>query len=117
MRSASADRERLLLALQPKLEALPAPASHLALRGLELGDGQPQQPTLTSDEHERRRGLIAEAVRHARAAAGRGAVLRVLEVDEGSNVPERRATLTPFPEYMPDDSSASRPGSSGSVQL
>jgi protein ImuB len=98
LRSASANRERLLLALRPKLEALPAPASRLALRGLELGDGGPRQPTLESDEHERRRGLIAEAVRHARAAAGRGAVLRVLDVDGGSSVPERRATLTPFPE-------------------
>ena len=98
LRSATASRERLLLALRPKLEALPAPASHLALRGLELGGGGPRQPTLTSDEHERRRGLIAEAVRHARAAAGRGAVLRVLDVDGDSRVPERRATLTPFPE-------------------
>jgi protein ImuB len=115
LRSATSSRERLLLALRPKLSALPAPASHLALRGLELGDGSPYQPALTSDEHERRRGLIAEAVRHARAAAGRGAVLRVLEVDVGSSVPERRATLTPFPEQMPDGSSASRPGPSGSV--
>jgi protein ImuB len=114
LRSATANRERLLLALHPKLSALPAPASHLALRGLELGDGSPRQPALTSDEHERRRGLIAEAVRHARAAAGRGAVLRVLEVDAGSSVPERRATLTPFPEQTPDGSSASRPGPSGS---
>jgi protein ImuB len=98
LRNATVDRERLLLALGPKLAALPAPASHLALRGLELGDGTPRQPPLTSDEHERRRGLISEAVRHARAAAGRGAVLRVLEVDTDSSVPERRATLTPFPE-------------------
>ena len=97
-RHASAERERLLLVLRPKLATLPAPASHLALRGLELGDGRPHQPALMSDEHERRRGLIAEAVRHSRAAAGRGAVLRVLDVDEGSSVPERRATLTPFPE-------------------
>jgi protein ImuB len=98
LRNATANRERLLLALHPKLSALPAPASHLALRGLELGDPGPRQPALTSDEHERRRGLIAEAVRHARAAVGQGAVLRVLEVDAGSSVPERRATLTPFPE-------------------
>ncbi len=98
LRSATVDRERLLLALGPKLAALPAPASHLALRGLELGDGAPRQPALTSDDRERRRGLIAEAVRHARAAGGRGAVLRVLEVDADSSVPERRATLTPFPE-------------------
>jgi protein ImuB len=111
LRNVTVDRERLLLALGPKLAALPAPASHLALRAIELGDGAPRQPALTSDEHERRRGLIAEAVRHARAAAGRGAVLRVLEVDADSSVPERRATLTPYPE--PDGSSASRPGPSG----
>jgi protein ImuB len=50
------------------------------------------------DARERRRARLAEAVRQARAAAGRDAVLRVLEVDPGSRVPERRATLAPFPE-------------------
>jgi len=97
-RQATADRERLLLLLQPKLEALPAPACRLALRGLELGDAAAKQGSLTADEAERRRSRVAEAVRHARAAAGRGAVLRVLDVDPGSDVPERWATLTPFPE-------------------
>ena len=47
---------------------------------------------------EQRRGRLAEAVRQARAAAGRDAVLQVLEVDPDSRVPERRAILTPFPE-------------------
>ena len=37
LRQASADRERLLLALQPKLGGLPAPALTLALRALETG--------------------------------------------------------------------------------
>lgn len=97
-RRATADRERLLLLLRPKLESLPAPASRLALRGLELGDGAPEQPQLLRDERAQRRGRLAEAVRQARAAAGRGAVLRVLDVDAASCVPERRATLTPFPE-------------------
>jgi protein ImuB len=97
-RQATAGRERLLLVLRPKLEALPAPAVKLALRGLELGEAPPRQPTLQRDEAEERRGRVAEAVRHARAAAGRGAVLRVLEVDPGADVPERWATLTPFPE-------------------
>lgn len=97
-RQATADRERLLLVLRPKLEALPAPASRLALRGLELGDAAARQGSLTADEAERRRSRVAEAVCHARAAAGRGAVLRVLDVDPGSDVPERWAMLTPFPE-------------------
>ena len=97
-RQATVNRERLLLVLRPKLDALPAPATRLALRGLELGEVPPRQPTLQADEAEERRGRVAEAVRHARAAAGRGAVLRVLEVDPGADVPERWATLTPFPE-------------------
>ena len=96
-RQATADRERLLLVLAPKLAMLPAPATHLALRGLELGEPVPRQPALYADETEERRGRVAEAVRHARAAAGRGAVLRVLDVDPGADVPERWATLTPFP--------------------
>jgi hypothetical protein len=33
-----------------------------------------------------------------RAAAGPGALLRVLYVDPSSRVPERRALLAPFPE-------------------
>jgi len=97
-RQATAERGRLLLVLGPKLGALPAPATRLALRALEMGEAQPCQPTLEADANEERRERVAEAVRHARAAAGRGAVLRVLEVDPGADVPERWATLTPFPE-------------------
>jgi protein ImuB len=107
-RQATANRERLLLVLKPKLEALPAPALKLALRALELGEAPPRQPTLQADENEERRSRVAEAVRHARAAAGRGAVLRVLEVDPGADVPERWATLTPFPEDAPAARRAAR---------
>ena len=95
-REASANRERLLLALHPKLGALPAPASRLALRGMEMADLAPAQPALTPDASERRRALLGEAIQQTRAAAGRGALLRVLDMDPGSPLPERRATLTPF---------------------
>jgi len=96
LREASADRGRLRLALAPRLGELPGPASALTLRVLELGPPASVQPTLerSPDEHRRRR--IAEAVRQARAAAGRDAVLRVLEVEPSSSVPERRAVLTPY---------------------
>ena len=39
---------------------------------------------------------LREAVRQARVAAGPEAALRVLAVEPGSRVPERRAVLTPF---------------------
>ena len=102
LRQASADRERLCLALTPKLAELPSPAGSLTLRALALGPSGGAQQSLTDDERERRRERLGEAVRQARAAVGREAVLRVLEVDPGSRVPERRTTLTPFPEAGPE---------------
>ena len=100
MRSASASAERLRLALSPKLGELPGPASRLGLRALELGPGAADQGSLHRSPAEERRGRLTEAVRQVRAAAGRDAVLRVLEVDPGSRIPERRATLTPFGEGL-----------------
>ncbi len=100
-RVASADRGRLRLALVPRLAELPAPASHLTLRALAMGEAEGDQGSLSDDGRERRRERLGEAVRQARAAGGREAVLRVLELDPESRVPERRATLTPFHETDP----------------
>ena len=43
-----------------------------------------------------RRRRISDAVGQVRQAAGAEAALRVLEVDPGSRLPERRAVLAPF---------------------
>lgn len=98
LRNANGNRDRLLLALRPKLDGLPAPASRLWLVALELGEAALEQRTLDRDPGERRRSKITEAVRQARAAGGSDAVLRALDVDPGSSVPERWATLAPFEE-------------------
>jgi protein ImuB len=98
LRRASTDPARLRLVLLPKLEELPGPAASLSLRALETGPPASDQATLEGSAHPNRRRLLAEAVRQARAVAGKDAVLRVLEVDSGSRVPERRAFLTPFQE-------------------
>ena len=111
LRSASADPVRLRLALLPKLDGLPGPAASLSLRALETGPSASDQATLDESAREGRRKRLGEAVRQARAIAGKDAVLRVLEVDSGSRVPERRSVLTPY--TYADDSSASPPGSSG----
>jgi protein ImuB len=97
LRRASADRVRLADALLPHLSLLPAPAATLRLEAVALGPETGEQLTLSSPEQERRR-RIAEAVRQTRSAAGADAVLRVLEVDPESRVPERREVLMPFPE-------------------
>jgi protein ImuB len=96
MRCASADPTRLRLALLPKLERLPGPAASLSLQALETGPPASDQAMLAESAHPGRRRRLAEAVRQARAVAGKDAVLRVLEVDSESRVPERRSLLTPF---------------------
>jgi protein ImuB len=98
LRSATADAERVRLALAHKLERLPGPATELGLRAVELGARAHDQGALARSPAQRRRGRLGEAVRQARTAAGRDAVLRVVEIDPQSRVPERRAMLTPFPE-------------------
>jgi len=98
LRRASADPDRLALALAPKLERLPGPARLLGLRALELGPPASEEQPLERSPREERRGRLAEAVRQTRVAAGRDALMRAVEVDAGSRVPERRTMLTPFPE-------------------
>jgi protein ImuB len=97
LRRASTDRALLGDALLPHLGLLPAPAATLRLEAVALGPETGEQLTLSSPEQERRR-RISEAVRQTRSAAGADAVLRVLEVDPESRVPERREVLMPFPE-------------------
>jgi hypothetical protein len=101
LRRASADPERLRLALLPKLDGLPGPAASLSLRALETGPPASDQATLDEPSQRDRRRRLAEAVRQARAIAGKDAVLRVLDADLESRVPERRSLLTPF--TSPDD--------------
>jgi protein ImuB len=98
LRSASADPERLRLALLPKLEEIPGPAISLSLRALETGASASDQAALGDSAHQDRRRRLDEAIRQARAAAGKDAVLRVLDVDPSSRVPERRSLLTPYAE-------------------
>jgi protein ImuB len=69
----------------------------LRLEAVALGPETGEQMTLSSPEEERQL-RISEAVRQTRSAAGADSVLRVLEVDPESRVPERREVLMPFPE-------------------
>ena len=96
LRQASADHERLLLALVAKLGAIPGPVVSLTLRVLEMGPASGDQATIDEQAAESRRRRLAEAVRQTRAAAGKDAVLRVIDADMESRVPERRSLLTPY---------------------
>ena len=76
--------------------SFPARPPGSALRALELGPEVGEQAALAHSPRDRRRGRLAEAVHQVRATAGRDSLLRVVEVDPGSRVPERRAILTPW---------------------
>jgi protein ImuB len=82
--------------LVPKLEGLPEPARSLRLRALALGPPASDQLELAVAGGEARRNRLAAAAREVRAAAGAEALLRVVEVDPGSRLPERRALLAPY---------------------
>ncbi len=102
LRRASAERGRLADALLPHLTLLPAPAATLRLEAVALGPETGEQLTLSSPEQERRK-RITEAVRQTRSAAGADSLLRVLEVDPDSRVPERREVLMPWCEGDPSE--------------
>jgi protein ImuB len=98
LRRPSADPQRLRLALAPRLADLPAPAESLAVEIEAFGPPGYDQAPLTEDPGAVRRAKLGEAVRHVRQAVGEEALMRVLEVDPDSRLPERRALLAPFPE-------------------
>ena len=102
LRHASADPQRIGLALTPRLGDLPAPAESLALEVEAFGPPAQDQTRLLDGGSTERRARLTEAVRQARQAAGEVAALRVLEVDPESRLPERRAVLAPFPDLAPD---------------
>lgn len=83
--------------LLPRLEELPAPAVSLSLRAVGLGSRAADQLELSVRGDESRRHRLAAALREVRAAQGADSLLKVLPVDAGSRVPERRAMLTPYP--------------------
>jgi protein ImuB len=98
LRHASADAERIQLVLGPKLAELPAPAESIALEVEAFGPPAQDQGRLLDEADSVRRSRLGEAVRQARQAAGSDAALKVLEVDPGSRIPERRTVLAPFPD-------------------
>jgi nucleotidyltransferase/DNA polymerase involved in DNA repair len=98
LRQATAARDRLRLVLAPKLAELPAPIDQLSLEAASFAPPIGEQLAFRRPDERERRKRLHEALRQTRAAAGSEALLRVLEVDPASRIPERRAVLTPFPE-------------------
>ncbi len=101
LREASCERERICLALRPRLALLPAPAEELCLEVDRFGPVAGEQRSLSELDPARpacaRRERLREAVAQVRSAAGHDAALRAVCIDPDSRVPERRVVLAPLP--------------------
>jgi protein ImuB len=95
LREATAEPDRLRLALAPKLVDLPAPAVALRLELGELADSVGTQAELVRPRGTRLRERLRDGLRQVRAAAGMDAVCTVVEVAPWSRIPESRVILVP----------------------
>jgi protein ImuB len=95
LRDATAERDRLRVALGPKLAELPAPVTRLGLEVVELAQSVGHQLELVRAEGAELRTHLTEGLRQVRAGAGSGAVCSVVEVAPWSRIPEQRALLVP----------------------
>jgi protein ImuB len=95
-REALTQPERMRLALLPRLQALPSPASLLTLSAELFGPPAGEQRALLDQAGEDRRARLREAIQQMRSAAGANAALRIHCLELDSRVPERRVMLTPF---------------------
>jgi protein ImuB len=98
LRRPTAELSRLLFAIAPRLADLPAPAESLGVEVEAFGPPAHDQAAIVEDPAGVRRGRLREAVRHVRTTTGQDSLMRVLEVDPESRLPERRAVLAPYPE-------------------
>jgi hypothetical protein len=86
----------LRMILLPGLEQLPRPAEHLGLRVTGMTDAAPKQAELSRRPEETRLLRLNEAALQVRAVVGEGGLMRVLDAEVGSHLPERRMLLTPY---------------------
>src|SRR5690606_38118700 len=97
LRDATAERARLELALLPRLGDIPAPVTRLRVEADASARAGGHQLSALPAPGEERAARTGEAMRQVRAALGDGALLRVVELEAGSRIPERRWALAPRP--------------------
>lgn len=99
MREPTADPARIGLVARGKLAELPEPAAALTLVASGFGQlDHEAQVLFGEDSPEQRAADLKTAAEQARQAAGSpDKVARVMRIDAGSRIPERRAALSPGP--------------------
>jgi protein ImuB len=98
LREPAAERDRIRIALGPKLAELPAPVVELRLELVELSKDVGRQLELVRPAGAELEGRLKEGLRQVRASTGGGAVCTVVEVAPWSRIPEARALFVPRDE-------------------
>jgi protein ImuB len=98
LREPAAERDRIRVALGPKLVELPAPVLELRLELVELTEDTGRQLELVRPAGSELRARLKDGLRQVRASTGGGAVCTVVEVAPWSRIPEARALFVPRDE-------------------
>jgi protein ImuB len=98
LREPMAERDRLRVALGPKLAELPAPVLELRIELVELTQEAGRQLELVRPAGAELGARLKEGLRQVRASTGGGAVCTVVEVAPWSRIPEARALFVPRDE-------------------
>jgi protein ImuB len=95
LREPAAERDRVRIALGPKLAELPAPVAALRLELVELTEEAGRQLQLVQPAGSELEGRLKDGLRQVRASTGSGSVCTVVEVAPWSRIPEARALVVP----------------------
>jgi nucleotidyltransferase/DNA polymerase involved in DNA repair len=98
LREPIAERDRIRVALGPKLAELPAPVLELRIELVELTEDAGRQLELVRPAGAELGARLKEGLRQVRASTGGGAVYSVVEVAPWSRIPEARALFVPRDE-------------------
>jgi protein ImuB len=98
LRDPAGERDRIRIALTPKLAELPAPVVELRLELVELTEEAGRQLELVRPAGAELRGRLRDGLRQVRASTGGGSVCSVVEVAPWSRIPEARALFVPRDE-------------------
>lgn len=95
-RQPTGQAEVLQMILLPGLEQLPRPAERLGLRVTGMTGAAPKQIEISHRPEEVRLLRLDEAAHQVRAVVGERGLMRVLDAEIDSHLPERRMLLTPY---------------------
>lgn len=101
LREATADPDRLMIAARPRLDEITAPVESLTVRADASGALGGRQLALLSTGDDERLRRVREATRQVRSSQGDNVLLRAVEIEPWSHLPERRWAMVSLENLSP----------------